>query len=70
MLEQDAHLLEEQRYLNRLKNAQIQQNVNVKRHYREVTIPELEKKKKEEEYHQALMEQRIATYAKYQDHKK
>ena len=39
LLEHDAHLLEEQRYLNRLKNSQLKQNKNVNYHYEQITKP-------------------------------
>jgi hypothetical protein len=39
LLEQDAHLLEEQRYLNRLKQSEIRQNKNFSEHYNRITKP-------------------------------
>jgi len=45
LLEQDAHLLEEQRYLNRLKNSELRTNKNLDFHYNHVTKPMLEKKR-------------------------
>jgi hypothetical protein len=44
-LEQDAHLLEEQRYLNRLKRFENQKSVNFKNHYEKYTLPEIARKK-------------------------
>ena len=45
LLEQDAHLLEEQRYLNRLKNSELRTNKNLENHYHTITKPSLEKKR-------------------------
>ena len=44
LLEQDAHLLEEQRYLNRLKNSEMRQNKHFAEHYNKVMMPALHKK--------------------------
>jgi hypothetical protein len=43
LLEQDAHLLEEQRYLNRLKYNEMKQNQNFSNYYNTVTLPEMKK---------------------------
>ena len=45
LLEQDGHALEEQRYLNRLKNSQIVQNGRFSNHYKKILLPEIERKK-------------------------
>jgi hypothetical protein len=45
LLEQDAHLLEEQRYLNRLRNSEIRQNRNLNEHYNNITKPMIERQR-------------------------
>jgi hypothetical protein len=49
LLEQDAHLLEEQRYLNRLKNSELRTNKNLDHHYLSITKPSLEKKRQQDQ---------------------
>ena len=60
-------MLEEQRYLNRLKRFENQKSVNFQNHYEKYTLPEIERKKKQEDYENKVVTQRIKTYADYQD---
>jgi hypothetical protein len=50
LLEQDAHLLEEQRYLNRLKNSELRTNKNLDFHYNNITKPMIEKKRMQDQH--------------------
>ena len=44
-MQQDPFLLEEQRYLSRMQKAHNIQELNYKKHYDEILIPEVVKKK-------------------------
>ncbi len=46
------------------------QNQNVSLHYQEVTKPEEEHKRRQEEYEQSQVEQRIKTFAQFQERQK
>jgi hypothetical protein len=65
LLEQDAHLLEEQRYLNRLKNSEVKQNWNVDYHYNKITKPMIQKKQIQDFQENAVMKQRLEAYNNY-----
>lgn len=65
LLEQDAHLLEEQRYLNRLKNSELRQNKNLTDHYQQVTRPMLERKRMLDELENQQMNERMQAYSNY-----
>jgi hypothetical protein len=66
LLEQDAHLLEEQRYLNRLRNSEIRQNKHLAEHYNKITKPQIEKQKIMNEYENMQIEQRLEAFNNYQ----
>lgn len=66
LLEQDAHLLEEQRYLNRLKNSEIRQNRHFSDHYSKVMMPNLMKKKEHDQHENMRIETRLKALTDYQ----
>jgi len=65
LLEQDAHLLEEKRYLNRLKNSEIRQNKFLNDHYANITKPMIEKQRMLNEMENQQVEQRLNAYNSY-----
>lgn len=55
MLEQDPHLLEEQRYLNRLKRMETQKVKNFNNLNEKYAMPELQKKRELDEYENQMI---------------
>ena len=49
LMENDPYLLEEHRYLDRLKNMELRQNQKTEKHYIEFTLPDYHKKRYQEE---------------------
>jgi hypothetical protein len=66
LLEQDAHLLEEQRYLNRLRNSEIRQNRHLNEHYNKITKPMIERQRMMNELENRQIEQRLEAFNNYQ----
>lgn len=66
LLEQDAHLLEEQRYLNRLRNSEIRQNRHLNEHYNKITKPMIERQRMMNEMENRQIEQRLEAFNNYQ----
>jgi len=65
LLEQDAHLLEEQRYLNRLKNSELKQNRHLYDHYENITRPMLERQKAQNDHENNVIAARMEAYNNY-----
>ena len=59
MLEQDPHLLEEQRYLNRLKRMETQKVKNFNNLNEKYAMPELKRKRELDEYENQMIQRRI-----------
>jgi hypothetical protein len=66
LIENDPFLLEEHRYLDRLKNMELRQNQKVSKHYIEFTLPDIHKKKQEEEMDSINEQKRRITKEKYE----
>lgn len=59
LIEQDPFLLEEQRYLARMKRAHNRQEMNYKQHFDQVYSHEVEKKKQLDKHENMVIERRI-----------
>lgn len=59
LLEQDAHLLEEQRYLNRLKQSELKQGAYFTNHYEKITKVDNEMKARMNSKENAEIERRL-----------
>lgn len=70
LYEHDPHLLEEQRYYNRLKKFELRKQQNFNKQYEGVLIPELERKQREEELENRRNAKRKMTYDEMLDKKK
>ena len=66
LLEQDAHLLEEQRYLNRLKQSELKQGAHFTNHYEKITRADHEMKAQMNSKENAEIERRLKAYADFQ----
>jgi hypothetical protein len=66
LLEQDAHLLEEQRYLNRLKQSELKQGAHFTNHYEKITKADHEMKARLNSKENAEVERRLQAYADFQ----
>jgi len=66
LLEQDAHLLEEQRYLNRLKQSELKQGAHFSNHYEKITRADHEMKARMNSKENAEIERRLQAYADFQ----
>jgi len=67
LIEQDPFLLEEQRYLNRMQRAHNKQEINYKKHFDEILVPEIQRKKQQEDYENNIIERRIQSLAEAQE---
>lgn len=59
-------MLEEQRYLNRLKNSELRQNKVLNEHYTKVTLPMLERKRAVDNQESHAVELRLNAFNDYQ----
>lgn len=67
LIEQDPFLLEEQRYLSRMKKAHNVCEQTYAKHYTNVTAPEQERKKQQEMMENAVIERRMKSLAEAQE---
>lgn len=67
LMEQDAHALEQKRYLNRLRKSELTQNSRYNEHYSKIFLPEIMRQQSQEQAEQDLIRQRKLEYARYEE---
>jgi hypothetical protein len=70
LIENDPFLLEEHRYLDRLKNMELRQNQKVEEHYQKYTLPDIARKQHQEGVDDINTKKRQMTKAKYQQYQR
>jgi ATP-dependent protease HslVU (ClpYQ) ATPase subunit len=66
LLESDPFSLEQQRYLNRLRNSEMVQKNNYEQYHSNVFLPEITKRMHREQYEQNISRERLQQQIKYQ----
>lgn len=70
LMELDAHALEEQRYLNRLRNSEMRIDRRTQKHYEKIVLPEIKMKLKQELKEQFLSQKRREQFDRFQIQKR